>query len=519
VRELVREPMKNYLRSSVGLIKNVVSSFPAFRHRSKDTATDPNSYFQNLSAKDMEALLDHAFERYFETSGLFGTPATCVDLIQRLKAIGVNEIACLVDFGVDPDAVLENLPHLNALRQLSNRKSREAPEYNSVGAQIKKHSVSHLQCTPSLVRMLLSDGKAREALGSLRQLFVGGEVLPPALAKELKDLVAGEVINMYGPTETTVWSSSYTLNDLQTTVPIGRPIANTELYILNRHLQLVPIGVSGELCIGGEGVARGYLGRPKLTAERFISHPFRDDPRARLYRTGDMARYLPDGNVEFLGRADHQVKIRGHRIELGEIEAVLQDHPAVREVVVISREDTPGEKRLVAYLVAEKGSPPAVSDLRRYLNGKLPDYMVPAVFVTMGALPLTPNKKVDRRALPFPDQERPKLDYQFVAPRTPVEETLSCLWAEALGLEQVGIHDNFIDLGGDSLAAVEVSFKIQERFEVEFPLHTLFQFPSVASLSKELEKRLSRQSCAIGVALLLDVVDTVYALAPSLVAL
>jgi surfactin family lipopeptide synthetase A len=272
-------------------------------------------------------------------------------------------------------------------------------------------------------------------------------------------------------------------------VPIGRPIANTQLYILDPVLQPVPIGIPGELYIGGDGLARGYLNRPDLTAEKFIPNPFGSEPGARLYKTGDLARHRPDGNLEFLGRLDHQVKLRGFRIELGEIEAVLGGHPAVREAVVVVREDVPGDMRLVAFVVSDQEPAPASRELRAFLQAKLPDYMIPSVFIRLDILPLTPNGKVDRRALPAPDQARPAPEDAFVAPRTPVEEGLARIWAQVLGLEQVGIHDNFFELGGHSLLAMRVISRLRDTFHMELPLRSLFEAPTVAGLALTIAQR------------------------------
>jgi acyl carrier protein len=248
-------------------------------------------------------------------------------------------------------------------------------------------------------------------------------------------------------------------------------------------MQPVPIGVPGELCIGGAGVARGYINRSELTRERFVSDPFSQERGARIYRTGDLARYLSDGNIELLGRIDHQVKVRGFRIELGEIEAILKEHTAVKDAVVVAREDMPGDKRLVSYVLAAE-PPPTMSELRGFLHRKLPDYMVPSVFVFRDSLPLTPNGKIDRQALPAPGQNRPELEETFVAPRTPVEEVLGGIWAKLLHVEQVGIHDNFFDMGGHSLLATQVVSKLREAFGVDLPLRTLFEQPTVGTLAQ-----------------------------------
>jgi aspartate racemase len=271
-------------------------------------------------------------------------------------------------------------------------------------------------------------------------------------------------------------------------VPIGWPIANTQVYVLDPHLHLMPIGVPGELYIGGLGLARGYLNRPELTTERFICHPFSGEPGEQLYKTGDVARYRTDGMLEFLGRMDHQVKVRGFRIELGEIEAVLRQHPALRETVVLAREDSPGEKRLVAYVVPVPAQAPTTTELRSFLKAKLPDYMVPAVFVWLDSLPLTPSGKVDRRALPIPDQAQPELPGTSIVPRDVLEFQLTTIWEEALGIQSISVTDNFFDLGGHSLLAVRLFAQIEKTFGQKLPLATLFQAPTVEQLANVLRQ-------------------------------
>jgi amino acid adenylation domain-containing protein len=339
---------------------------------------------------------------------------------------------------------------------------------------------------------------------SIRLIIIGGEKALPERLKTWQEYVGQRVrlVNTYGPTEGTVVATICELsatNPASRELPIGRPIGNVQTYILDQCQQPVPIGVPGELHIGGDGLARGYLNRPDLTAERFIRNPFSKEPGSRLYKTGDLVRYLSDGNIEYLGRIDNQVKIRGFRIELGEVEAAIVQHPTVRETVVVAREDTPGNKRLVAYVVP-KGEAvqetvlPTINELRSFLKTKLPDYMVPGAFVFLDAMPLTPNRKIDRRTLPIPDSSWRELEDKFVAPSTPTEELLAAIWAKVLGLQQVGINDNFFELGGHSLLATQIISRIREAFSIELPLRHLFESPTIASLSKVIETVRSAES-------------------------
>ncbi|PYI95249.1 MAG: non-ribosomal peptide synthetase [Verrucomicrobia bacterium] len=340
-----------------------------------------------------------------------------------------------------------------------------------------------MQATPAMWRMLIEAGwKGNPEL----KVLCGGEACSRELATQLLRR-SGSVWNMYGPTETTIWSAVHKItSENQDPIVIGRPIANTQIYILDRALNPVPVGVSGELHIGGVGLARGYLHRAELTAEKFVADPFAKEIRAQLYKTGDLARYRADGVIEYLGRIDHQVKIRGFRIELGEIEAVLAEHHGVSESVVLAREDAPGHKRLVAYVVAEKQAAPMVTELRNWVKGRLPEYMVPAALVMLQAIPVTQNGKVDRRALPVPDSVRPELEQGYLAPRTPEEEILARIWAEVLKLERVGVHDNFFELGGHSLLATQVISRIGETLQVDLPLMKVFEFPVLVDLAQQI---------------------------------
>ncbi|HEY0603268.1 MAG TPA: MupA/Atu3671 family FMN-dependent luciferase-like monooxygenase, partial [Herpetosiphonaceae bacterium] len=777
VREVVREPFRDYLRNSVDLLDQLAHSL----------GLDMRA--EQFTAADMDSLLDHAFERYFETSGLFGTPDSCLRQISRLKASGVDEVACLIDFGVATDTVLASLPRLDELRRRSNPASDAEQIDYSLPAQLVRHQVTHVQCTPSQARMLLSDAEQPAAWQSVRALLLGGEALPVDLARQLREQLTAELYNMYGPTETTIWSTTHRIETIDASVPLGRPIANTAIYILDRQLQPVPAGVAGDLYIGGAGVVRGYLSRPALTAERFIPDPFGSTPGARLYHTGDRARYREDGVIEFLGRSDQQLKLRGYRIEPGEIESALVQHPAIREAAVIARADEAAvEPRLVAYIVpsepvaaplkpalspqeqaqllsgrsiftmpngmpivhfgdlqvsngyrevieeaiylrygihippaacifdvganigffslfasqqrpdasiyafepipptfealrsnvalyglnvrtfpvgvaarretanftfypsmpgisgryadleqdklatkaiilndrgytsANQADPslaeaeldeildlqfhsesytcelrplseiiqehnitqidllkidveraevdvlrglreedwpkikqvvlevdtrenlaqivalleqhgfnlivddfvvvppderqtgvfiymvyasreplradlnhkpiasaaPTAVDLREFLTGRLPEYMIPATFVTLPALPLTPNGKLDRKALPEPSISRPELAVSYVAPRNDLEQRIAAVWQELLQLEKLGIHDNFFELGGTSLLLVQARTKLRAALDRDLSLVELFQYPTISALAQHL---------------------------------
>jgi natural product biosynthesis luciferase-like monooxygenase protein len=488
VRELVREPMKSYLRSSVTLIKNFAWAFPAFKRPKGQEAKPEDIDLNSLTAEELDAILEFAFERYFETSGLFGTYDTCLQMVDRVRAAGVNDIACLIDFGVPTDKVTTALQHLDVVRRRANEAAAQAGDPAadfSLPGQFARHGVTHMQCTPSMARMLLMSDAGRKALRSLEHMMVGGEAFPVALANDLTGLRGPTVTNMYGPTETTIWSSTHRVQPAADSVPIGRPIANTQLYVLDGRLAPMPIGVPGELFIGGDGVVRGYLNRPELTAERFVQDPHRDGSVAHMYRTGDVARFREDGVIEFLGRSDHQVKIRGYRIELGEIETALNQQPSVREGVVVAREDTPGDQRLVAYLVPA-GKDSSSAELREALRAKLPEYMVPSHFVVLDRLPLTPNGKIDRKALPAPDAVAPRAEAQYVEPGNELEQAIVEAWRETLGVQKVGVRDNFFDLGGHSLLVVRLHRRLQPVVPRPLSITDLYRFPTIASLAEHL---------------------------------
>jgi amino acid adenylation domain-containing protein len=356
---------------------------------------------------------------------------------------------------------------------------------------LSQQEVTRITVVPSLLRMILDAGVDLQAkLPQLKYWTTSGEVLIGELVEIFRQrLPHGVLLNLYGSSEVAAdvtYCEVLREND-STAVPIGRPIANTQIYLLNSDLQPVPVGVAGELYVGGAGLSRGYHNRPELTAERFVPSPFGTVAGGRLYRTGDLARYRPDGAIEYLGRTDHQVKLRGFRIELGEVEAVLNDHDTVKAAVVLVREDSPGDPRLVAYVVTNEPSAEVINKLRSYVKAKLPDYMVPAAFVQLDEFPLTGSGKVDRQALPAPDQSRPMLEEQFVAPRNQLEESIAQMWREILALERIGIHDDFFDVGGNSLHAMQIMAKVTNMFDVYLPLYSLFDTPTIAGLAQQIE--------------------------------
>ncbi|HEY4596324.1 MAG TPA: amino acid adenylation domain-containing protein, partial [Thermoanaerobaculia bacterium] len=365
------------------------------------------------------------------------------------------------------------------------------PDY--LARTILAEGITTLHFVPSLLRVFLEAPEAAACAATLKRVVCSGEALPAELVRRFFEILPGvELHNLYGPTEAAVDVTFWACDpeDRRGLVPIGRPVANTEIHILDRELRPLPVGVPGELLIGGVQVGRGYLARPDLTAERFVPDPVSGEAGARLYRTGDLARRLPDGAVDFLGRLDHQVKLRGLRIELGEIEAALSRHPAVAQAVVMMREDTPGNPLLAAYYVPA-GEPADADALRAALRKELPEHMVPSWLLSLDALPLTASGKVDRKALPAPDAERS--GREFVAPEGEVQERLAAIWAEILRVERVGARDSFFELGGHSLIATQVLSRVREAFGVELPLRALFETPTVAGLAEAvIQKGLER---------------------------
>ena len=484
VKEIVRGPMKQYLKSSVGLVK-LAAEVPIFKQ--KMTGADVSSTIDRLTEEEMDQVLDFSFERYYDGSGLFGTVETCARFLEDIKACRVDEIACLIDFGVDTDDVINQFPFLAQLREkLSSTETNDSstftlPRY-SVAGLVKEHGVSHLQCTPSMASMLYKDDQARNSLNALGCMMVGGEAFPLSLARSLSKVVPGKLLNMYGPTETTIWSAVENVTRVEDTVYIGRPIANTQIFMLDRFGQPVPPGVPGELCIGGDGVVRGYLNRPSLTEERFPNSVLADGKR--IYKTGDLARHLKDGTLEFLGRLDFQVKIRGYRIELGEIESLLTGIDAINEAVVIVREDVPGDQRIVAYLISDSDIKPDSLSIRNALSDKLPSYMIPSHFVFLDEYPLTPNKKVDRKALPEPVIDREDSNRKQLPPENELENKIAEIWQRILNVKNISMEDNFFDLGGHSLLALEVHLEIKSLTEKSLSVVDLFRYPTIRSMAK-----------------------------------
>ena len=476
VKEKVRAPLCRYLADSADLLKGL------------SQALYPGADFRALQPEEVEAIVEFSFNRYFEVCGLLGTPETCRQVLRKLAAIGVDEVACLVDFGVAADDALASLRLLDQVRaEFQRGEPAPAPATRasrSLLEQMERHGVTHLQCTPSFARLLAGSPETLAALRSLHRLMVGGEALPVGLATQLRSALPGVILNMYGPTETTIWSttSRVTGDDNPTgAVDLGRPIANTQVYVLDPHRQPVPVGVPGELWIAGDGVARGYWRRPDLTQEKFAADPFLAGNR--MYRTGDLVRWRADGVLDFLGRIDHQVKLRGHRIELGEIEAALMQHSAVRQAVVVLRTDAGDEAQLVAYLVPAGDEEPAASALRDFLRQKLPEHMLPAIFVTLAQLPLTPNGKVDRKVLPAPEGTRARARGEFVAPQGSIEQAIAGIWKDILRADAVGVDDNFFDSGGHSLQVVQVQNRLREAVGVDVPVLKLFQYPTIRTLA------------------------------------
>ncbi len=485
VKNLARAPMKKYLKSAMFLVKAAAWNFPTFKALSEETGQTLDEFFENISDEDFDGILEFAFLRYYETSGLFGTPERCLAMVDRVKEIGVDEIGCLIDYGLDTENVLNHLPHLNNLRKLGIKQVQSESTVDlSVAEIIESRNVTHMQCTPSMANMLVADSDSADKLNKLKHIMIGGEAFPQNLAKELTSRVQNVVTNMYGPTETTIWSTTQNIKAGDQKIYIGKPIANTQVYVLDKFKKPVPVNTPGELYISGDGVVRGYHNRAELTAEKFVKNPFVSDPDSRMYSTGDLVQYNDDGVLECLGRIDHQIKIRGYRIELGEIESLILNHQSIVDVVVILREDTLNDKRLVAYAVAKPGQSVDAVALKKMLANDLPEFMVPSIFVDLKALPLTPNGKVDRNALPAPEQTKETTSrVSFVKPENALQESIVACWQAVLNLEKIGLDDNFFDIGGHSLLVVEVLTKLRESIDKPVKMIDMFRFPTIRQFS------------------------------------
>lgn len=428
VERIVEQPFIQYLESSFALNKAIFE--------------EEGVSEEDLSEEVKSKILKNAFKRYYKSSALIGTKSTCSEMVLKLKQVGVDEIACLVDFGIEQELVMEGLKHLKSLKDLHS------------GASEDNHSpITMMQSTPSFMNHLKKDAGSQEFLQSLKTLLVGGEAVPLPLISGLKMATDAAIFNMYGPTETTIWSCVYEFNGEEKKVSIGKPIANTQIYILDKERQLVPIGVAGDLYIGGKGLSCEYWKRPELTSEMFVENPFIEGEK--IYKSGDSARWLTDGTLEFIGRTDYQVKVKGYRIELGEIEYSLLEYPAINEAIVTVLGDKDAE-RLVGYLVSN--ATVDFAEIRAHISKKLPHYMIPTDFVVLDKLPLTSNGKVNRKALPEPVTTA-KDNYE--AAQTDKEKLLVDVWSKVLDVENIGTSDNFFAVGGDSIKSIQIISRVR----------------------------------------------------------
>ncbi|MCE7996677.1 MAG: amino acid adenylation domain-containing protein [Roseivirga sp.] len=428
VERIVEQPFIEYLESSFALNKAIFE--------------EEGVKEEELSEEVKAQIMKNAFKRYYKTSALIGTKNSCSEMVLKLKQVGVDEIACLVDFGVEQKLMMEGLKHLKGLKELHAE------------VTIEHHKpITMMQSTPSFMGHLNKDLGSQAFLRSLKTLMIGGEALPMSLVQELRETTEAGIFNMYGPTESTIWSCVYEFAGDEDKVSIGKPIANTQIYVLDRARQLVPIGVAGDLYIGGKGLSGEYWKRPELTAKVFVDNPFIDGEK--IYRTGDSARWSADGTLEFIGRTDYQVKLKGYRIELGEIEHILLEYPGITEAIVVVKGEQENES-LVGYLVTK-----AVVDfteLRSHAGQKLPHYMIPTDFIVLDKMPLTPNGKVNRKALPEPVATTRD---QYEAPQTEKERLLVEVWSKVLDVEHVGVTDNFFAVGGDSIKSIQIISRVR----------------------------------------------------------
>lgn len=494
VKALSEEPFKDYLRSSIDLMRGLARA----------SGIDPDQHTEQLIAQ--------AYHRFSTTSALFGTPEELLPLVRSLRDAGCDEVACLIDFGVGTADTLANLPHLARLASMAADRPDTPVDVISATPErspeelILAHGVTHLQCTPALLHALLASPKGREALSRLRVLLVGGEPFPPGMAARLAQVTSARLFNMYGPTETTVWSAVRPVEPGPEEGYIGGPLANTTLCLLDEHGQMVPPGVPGELCIGGAGVALGYHGRPDLTEAAFGPASLTPLSKERLYRTGDFARIRGRGLLEFLGRKDQQVKVRGVRIELGEVEGTLSDCTGVAQAIAVVQTDDQGVATLGAYLVAEPGVTLDLDAIRARARSLLPAAMMPSRLFVEDRLPMTLNGKVDRKALtnrstanaPSPP---PTVGTTTGAPAPPgiaantdTEDTLAAIWRDLLDLPTVGIHDNFFEIGGHSILATKLVEEVNRASLGSITLPDIFTHTTISDLARHLSAQTNGQS-------------------------
>lgn len=490
--DVAREPMKAYLKAAADLIKQYAWAFPAFK-KPAGVETPRDLDLGSLTEDEMEDILEFAFLRYFETSGLFGTVEDALDRVAYLKSIGVTEVACLVDYGIERQTILDGLTLLADVRARSNVVSDQ--QDFSIAAQIARHGVTHLQCTPYMARMMVENETSRAALGKLKYMMIGGEALPSSLVSDLRAATEAKIENMYGPTETTIWSSTGPATDAEATVSVGKPIANTQFYVLGDDMVPCGIGQVGQLWIGGAGVARGYWERPDLTADKFRENPFHG---GRMFGTGDLARWRADGALDFLGRRDNQIKIRGYRIEIGEIEAAMEAIPGITQAVAVVRQDASGVGQIYGYVTGSASE----SEMRAALGARLPVFMVPTRIVTLDRFPLTPNRKIDRGALPDPTsvrastapakqmarQARPVAAEAGSAATVSIND-VAAIWSKVLNVQDVQPSDNFFDLGGHSLLAIEVHRQLKSGLGVSgLSIADIFRAPTLGGLTGIIQK-------------------------------
>lgn len=483
---LAREPMKRYLRSALNLVRESAWNFPVYRQMSTEQGKQIDEIFESLSDQDRDQLLDVAFARYFRTSGLFGAVDTAVKMVERVVEIDVDEIGCLIDYGLDQKIVMDHLPYLLEVKSQSAKTATFAglnSFSSSTASLFHEHGVSHFQCTPTLASMMLTDPVLKSCLAGLNEMLVGGEALTSYLATELKEVVRGRLSNMYGPTETTVWSSVASLNRDEKDVTIGTPITNTQIYIVDANLELCPRAIPGEIVIAGAGVARGYYQREDLTAERFVILDILGQ-RVRAYRTGDYGFWGRNGQLNCIGRKDQQIKIRGYRVELGEVEAVMHQHPAVADCAVVYVKE---RQVLAAFYRKINGMGGSPDEIKMFLRESLPEFMVPAHFVELDQLPKTPNGKVDRNALPLVFRDGPSTEVvEKRLPSSGMEKEIAALWCRILGVRDVGLADNFFEIGGHSVLAMQLLQELRKLSSKPLEMTDIFKFTTISSMARHL---------------------------------